>query len=125
MTRDPLPPSRVMSVAPVMMIVSPAAASGVRLGRMPNSPGRIRPSAPSTSQQPMNWTNAPGSGSGICARSTSMGVTSFMTPARPNTTASRPWMVHRTDAVRRDERAAVDLANIGVSPVLRRISLIG
>jgi hypothetical protein len=42
-----------------------------------------------------------------------MGTTNFMIPAKPNTRASSPWMLHRTDVARRDERAAEDFACIG------------
>jgi hypothetical protein len=36
------PPAHMTTVAPIMMITSPAAASGVRPGRMRRSPGRHR-----------------------------------------------------------------------------------
>src|SRR5438445_12268649 len=47
-----------------MMITSAAEASGVRPGRMRRSPGRTRPSAPSTSATPRNLKNQPGSATG-------------------------------------------------------------
>src|SRR5258705_531395 len=59
-----IPPAHMTIVAPIMMITSPAAASGIRPGRMRRSPGRTRPSAPSTSATPMNLKNQPGSATG-------------------------------------------------------------
>ncbi|OGL18833.1 MAG: hypothetical protein A3F92_04710 [Candidatus Rokubacteria bacterium RIFCSPLOWO2_12_FULL_71_22] len=76
------------TVAPIMMSTSPAAASGVRPGRMRRSPGRIRPIAPSTSAMPMNRRNRPGSGIGPV--SFSSGRTSFVPPAHRKRRASSP-----------------------------------
>src|SRR5207244_3986774 len=81
-----IPPTSVITVAPIMMITSPAAASGVRPGRMRRSPGRIRPSAPSTSATPRNLKNQPGSATGPVIWSS--GRTSFAPPANRKRAAS-------------------------------------
>jgi len=83
-----LPPMIVITVAPVMMIVSPAAASGVRLVRIRRRPGRISPMAPRTSATPMKRMNSPGRGTGPASAST--GTTSFTPPASRNIAASSP-----------------------------------
>ena len=48
----------VTTVAPMTITRRPRAASGVRPGRILNSPGRIKPNAPSISQTEMNWRNS-------------------------------------------------------------------
>src|SRR6266536_1309300 len=75
-----------------MIITSPAAANGVRLGRMRSSPGRIKPIAPDTSATPMNFRNA--AGSGDIFASTASGMASFMRPASRKMAASSPCTVH-------------------------------
>src|SRR5215216_6201215 len=63
----------VVTVAPIMMITSPAAANGVRPRRTRSSSGRISPIAPSTSHTPMNRKNTPGRV--VPAVNTSIGMT--------------------------------------------------
>ena len=83
---------RPSAVAPIMMMTSPAAASGVRPGLMRRSPGRIRPSPPSASTTPMKRMKGPGIGKGPC--SWSSGTTSFMPPANRKTAASNICTIH-------------------------------
>ena len=80
------PPASVMTVAPIMMMTSPAAASGVRDWRMRNSPGAMSPIAPQTSATPMNRRNHPGRTTGPAIDS--IGSTSFIPPANTNSSAS-------------------------------------
>ena len=53
------PPASVTTVAPIMMITSPAAAIGVSPGRICRSSGRINPIPPSTSHTPMKRMKSP------------------------------------------------------------------
>ena len=71
-----------------MMIVNPAAATGVSTRLMRSSSGRISPIAPSTSHTPMNRRNNPGSSTGPFI--ISIGMTSFMPPANRKSAASNP-----------------------------------
>ena len=87
------PPIAVSTVAPVMITISPLAASGVRRGRIRSAHGRMRPTAPQTSATPMKRRNGPGSATGPCCMA-STGRTSFIPPAKTNNAASSPWMVH-------------------------------
>ena len=47
------PRMRCVTIAPIMMMVSPAAASGVNLGWMRSAQGRIKPMPPRTSRIPI------------------------------------------------------------------------
>src|SRR5882762_3335869 len=74
--------------------VRQAAASGVSPGRTRVTPGRISPSAPSTSQVPMTTRNARGSTIGIASNSS--GRKNFGAPLPPaKNSANRIWTVHR------------------------------
>ena len=80
----------VSTVAPIMMITNPAAARGVRPGLIRRSPGRMRPSAPSTSQTPMKWMNQGAArAAGISLVICSTGIKNFDTPANRNNSASK------------------------------------
>ena len=70
----------VTTVAPTMMITSPAAASGVSSGRIRVTPGTIRPNAPSTPHAPMNRKSSPGIG--IWASISSTRRIRFILPAQ-------------------------------------------
>src|SRR5579862_9209223 len=75
-----------------MAIARPTAASGVRIGRMPVSMGRIRPIAPSNSARPMKRTRANGTSLTQCrdlAR-VARGRKSFIPPASANAMANKP-----------------------------------
>src|SRR5262245_62765882 len=75
-----------------MMMVRPAAESGVRPGLMRRRLGRMSPIAPNISATAMKRRNAPGSGISFVISSTVM--ISFATPANRTRPASNPWTIH-------------------------------
>src|SRR5215217_3406385 len=83
-------PIIVVITAPIMRIVSPTAASTVRCCWRRNSPGKTSPSAPSTSQSPMNLRNQIGNiiaFGGDMPCNVSLDRTSFVPPANKNSNA--------------------------------------
>ena len=89
-TTDPI--IRLITVAPIMTMTSPAAASVVSPGRIRSNEGRIRPSAPRISTAPMNCKKAPGIW--ISFVISSIGMMNFTTPANRNSSARSPWTIH-------------------------------